>query len=160
MMRGFAILIIVGTIGGCVSLPPPLSPADLERVQTRIYEQPFDRVFTAVTEVLQDEGYPLKTVDSGSGFILTEVARPPKFRSVTMEAMTGMRVLARWDITVKKVDPQQIRVRARLFITTTYDPGNWREANAASDESHPGPEAAHYKPFFEKLEAKFGLPKP
>ena len=59
-------------LAGCVALPPPTTPLEIQSVQTREYEQSKQVVFASVMSVFQDLGYIVNSADLATGFITTE----------------------------------------------------------------------------------------
>lgn len=57
---------------GCVALPPPPTPLQIQSVQTRDYDQSRQVVFASVMSVFQDLGYIVNSADLATGFITTE----------------------------------------------------------------------------------------
>jgi len=144
-MRVLALLIIAGMLAGCQTAPRPLPPDELNRIQTRTFNEPFDRVFSAVLETLRDANYPIAVSDPQSGLIMTDDVLPEGHPIAETEAA----VRSKWSVMVTRTGDNRTTVRARWFYAIR---GaillRFREAD------QPESEAAHYKPFFEKLESK------
>ena len=71
------ILTAVGlTLTGCVVQPqkPPMTPLEIQSIQTREFESPKKIVFASVVSVFQDLGYTIKGADLNTGFINAESA--------------------------------------------------------------------------------------
>jgi len=110
-MRVFAILIIAGMIAGCQTTPPPLPPDELNRIETRTFNEPFDRVFSAVLETLRDANYPIAVADPQSGLITTDDVLPEGHPIA--ETKAGVR--SKWSVRVTRTGKNQTTVRARWF---------------------------------------------
>lgn len=71
------ILTAVGfTLAGCVvqQQKPPMTPLEIQSIQTREFESPKKIVFASVVSVFQDLGYTIKNADLNTGFINAESA--------------------------------------------------------------------------------------
>lgn len=64
---GFCVL-----LAGCVAMPAPPTPLQIQSVQTREYEESKQVVFASVMSVFQDLGYIVNSADLATGFITTE----------------------------------------------------------------------------------------
>ncbi len=75
-MKGIklAILAVLFTLLGCATAPTPLTPLEIQSLQTREYEHSKDVVFPSVMSVFQDLGYTVKSADKATGFIAAESA--------------------------------------------------------------------------------------
>ena len=68
---------IVLTLTGCAGQQPqkpPMTPLEIQSLQTREYEAPQKTVFASVVSVFQDLGYTIKGADLNTGFINAESA--------------------------------------------------------------------------------------
>ncbi len=72
------ILTAVGlTLTGCAvqqQQKPPMTPLEIQSIQTREFESPKKIVFASVVSVFQDLGYTIKGADLNTGFINAESA--------------------------------------------------------------------------------------
>ncbi len=65
------------TMTGCVGpqqQKPPMTPLEIQSLQTREFESPKKIVFASVVSVFQDLGYTIKNADLTTGFINAESA--------------------------------------------------------------------------------------
>jgi hypothetical protein len=64
------------SLAGCVvqQQKPPMTPLEIQSIQTREFESPKKIVFASVVSVLQDLGYTIKGADLNTGFINAESA--------------------------------------------------------------------------------------
>ena len=64
------------TFAGCAvqQQKPPMTPLEIQSIQTREFESPKKIVFASVVSVFQDLGYTLKNADLNTGFINAESA--------------------------------------------------------------------------------------
>ena len=64
------------TLAGCVvqQQKPPMTPLEIQSIQTREFESPKKIVFASVVSVFQDLGYTIKNADLNTGFINAESA--------------------------------------------------------------------------------------
>ncbi len=65
------------TLSGCVGpqqQKPPMTPLEIQSLQTREFESPKKIVFASVVSVFQDLGYTIKNADLTTGFINAESA--------------------------------------------------------------------------------------
>ena len=64
------------TLTGCVvqQQKPPMTPLEIQSLQTREYESSKKIVFASVISVFQDLGYTIKSADHDTGFINAESA--------------------------------------------------------------------------------------
>ena len=72
MTRPLAGLAACALVAGCVAMPPPPTPLQIQSVQTREYEEGKQVVFASVMSVFQDLGYIVNSADLATGFITTE----------------------------------------------------------------------------------------
>ncbi len=74
----WVVLIVTAfTVTGCVGpqqQKPPMTPLEIQSLQTREYESPKKIVFASVVSVFQDLGYTIKNADLNTGFINAESA--------------------------------------------------------------------------------------
>ncbi len=74
----WAVLIVAAfAVTGCVApqqQKPPMTPLEIQSLQTREYEAPKKIVFASVVSVFQDLGYTIKGADLTTGFINAESA--------------------------------------------------------------------------------------
>ena len=61
-------------LAGCVAKPAPLTPLEIQSMQTREFEQDKSIVFASIMSVFQDLGYTIKSADKDTGFITAESA--------------------------------------------------------------------------------------
>ena len=92
-------------LAGCVALPPPPTPLQIQTVQTREYEESKQVVFASVMSVFQDLGYIVNSADIVTGFITTE------------GLVTGETVIFDWLIDTSHVS----QTRATAFIEEVHD---------------------------------------
>ena len=71
------------TLTGCVvpQRKPPMTPLEIQSIQTREYEAPPKITFASVVSVFQDLGYTIKGANLNTGFINAE--------SATQNSMSG-----------------------------------------------------------------------
>lgn len=71
---GLAFLLTLSA--GCTFTPPPppLTPLEIQSLQTREFPQGKDVVFSSVVSVFQDLGYLIKSADKDTGFISADGA--------------------------------------------------------------------------------------
>jgi len=87
------IIIIIACLGlaSCTassSKKPILSGLELQQLQTREFEAPYEMTFKSVMSVLQDAGYILENADLGTGFI---TGKAPSNTKLTYNIWTGFR---------------------------------------------------------------------
>ncbi len=63
-------------VGGCAA-KPPLSPTQMEALQTREVEAGADRAFAAATNAVLDAGYRLRMSDADAGILAAELRQDP-----------------------------------------------------------------------------------
>lgn len=68
-LTGIAVCVV---FAGCVQMPPPPTPLQIQSVQTREYEESKQVVFASVMSVFQDLGYIVNSADLATGFITSE----------------------------------------------------------------------------------------
>ena len=74
---GVVLIVTAFTVTGCVGpqqQKPPMTPLEIQSLQTREYEAPKKIAFASVVSVFQDLGYTIKNADLNTGFINAESA--------------------------------------------------------------------------------------
>ncbi|MYG40542.1 MAG: hypothetical protein F4201_07000 [Nitrospira sp. SB0677_bin_15] len=90
----WVVLIVTAfTISGCVGpqqQKPPMTPLEIQSIQTREYEAPKKITFASVVSVFQDLGYTIKNADLNTGFINAESASQSTFIGPEAEIFIGV----------------------------------------------------------------------
>lgn len=90
----WVVLIVTAfTISGCVApqqQKPPMTPLEIQSIQTREYEAPKKITFASVVSVFQDLGYTIKNADLNTGFINAESASQSTFIGPEAEIFIGV----------------------------------------------------------------------
>ena len=105
------------TLTGCAVQPqkPPMTPLEIQSLQTREYESPKKIVFASVVSVFQDLGYTIKGADLKTGFINAESATQ---HDAALQILLG---LSQMEQTAATAFIEEIgdRTRVRLNFVTT-----------------------------------------
>jgi len=134
-------------LAGCVALPPPATPLQIQSVQTREYEQGKQVVFAGVMSVFQDLGYIVNSADLATGFITTE------------GLATGETGILEWLLNTSQVT----QTRATAFIEEVNDKTRvrlnfvetWRESRdqgQSTRRDRPILDAEVYENAFDRIE--------
>ncbi|MYH03205.1 MAG: hypothetical protein F4142_11740 [Nitrospira sp. SB0675_bin_23] len=90
----WVVLIVTAfTVSGCVGpqqQKPPMTPLEIQSIQTREYEAPKKITFASVVSVFQDLGYTIKNADLNTGFINAESASQNTFIGPEAEIFIGV----------------------------------------------------------------------
>ena len=80
------------TLPGCAvpQQKPPMTPLEIQSIQTRNYDAPKKTVFASVMSVFQDLGYTIKGANLDTGFINAESATQNATSGVARETDRGM----------------------------------------------------------------------
>lgn len=87
------LIVTAFTVTGCVGpqqQKPPMTPLEIQSIQTREYEAPKKIVFASVVSVFQDLGYTIKNADLNTGFINAESASQNAFIGPEAEIFIGV----------------------------------------------------------------------
>lgn len=135
---------LTGCAGG--QQKPPMTPLEIQSIQTREFESSKKIVFASVISVFQDLGYTIKSADNDTGLINAEstTQQDPNWR-----LFAGV-ILMEQTVATAFVEEIRDRTRVRLnFVTTTQSSSaygqNSREDVAILD-------ATVYTNAFERIE--------
>lgn len=117
------------TFAGCAvqQQKPPMTPLEIQSIQTREFESPKKIVFASVVSVFQDLGYTIKNADLITGFINAESAAQDATSGAevfvgVLGVMGGQNAMTqRVEQTVATAFIEEIGNRARVrlnFVTT------------------------------------------
>ena len=132
---------------GCVTLPPPATPLQIQSVQTREYEQSKQVVFASVMSVFQDLGYIVNSADLATGFITTEGLAVGEIGILDWLLNTSQVSQTRATAFIEEVDD---KTRVRLNFVET-----WRESRGDGQNTRrdrPILEAEVYENAFDRIE--------
>lgn len=128
--------------------PPPMTPMELQALQSREFKSPKDQVFSSVMSVFQDMGYQVSSADMASGFITGVSANTNK--TGFFEALAGMRSSGGSRVTAFVEQMPSGYTRARInFMNTKNTSGNW---GSSSSKDTPVLDAKTYQIAFERVE--------
>jgi len=158
----WVVLIVTAfTVTGCVApqqQKPPMTPLEIQSLQTREYESPKKIVFASVVSVFQDLGYTIKGADLTTGFINAESAAQDGTSGAdifigVLGAMGGQNTMTeRVEQTVATAFLEEIgdRTRVRLNFVTTRQSSSAQGQNSRQDT--PILDVRIYTNAFERIE--------
>jgi hypothetical protein len=99
--------------------PPPLTPMELQALQSKEFETSKDNLFNAVMTVVQDLGYQVQSADLQTGFITAASAAEQKTN--IWEALGGASSSAITKMTafVQNMPNKMARVRLNFLVSKT-----------------------------------------
>lgn len=160
----WVVLIVTAfTVPGCVApqqQKPPMTPLEIQSLQTREYESPKKIVFASVVSVFQDLGYTIKNADLNTGFINAESATQnaiigPEaeiFVEVLGGVLGGQPTTQTIEQTIATAFLEEIgdRARVRLNFVTTRQSSSAQGQNSRRDT--PILDVRIYTNAFERIE--------
>ena len=125
--------------------PPPLTPLEIQALQSRQYEQPKEIVFASVISVFQDVGYTIKSADKDTGFINAESASTSSYDwlNIIYSASTVATAF------IEQLNPTTSQLRLN-FVNQTQTPGGIYGEVLHDDK--PLLDAETYQKVFERVE--------
>ncbi len=102
-------------VTGCVVQPPPMTPLEIQSLQTREYESSKKIVFPSVVSVFQDLGYTIKGADLNTGFINAESTTK---QDQALQILLGVSQMEQTAATAF-IEEIGTRTRVRLNFVTT-----------------------------------------
>lgn len=145
--RPLAGLAACALVAGCVAMPPPPTPLQIQSVQTREYEEDKQVVFASVMSVFQDLGYIVNSADLATGFITTEGLATGEIGILEWLLNTSQVSQTRATAFIEEVED---KTRVRLNFVQT-----WQESRGdgqASRRDRPILEAEVYENAFDRIE--------
>ncbi len=127
---------------------PPLTPMEMQALQSREYQTGKDQVFPAVVSVFQDLGYQISAADVTSGFITAGSAN--KNKTGFFEAMAGMRSSGASRVTAFIETMPSGLTRVRLNFMNTKNSSSMYGASSSNDKALLDPKT--YQVAFEHIE--------
>ncbi len=103
------------TLTGCAVQPPPMTPLEIQSLQTREYESSKKIVFPSVISVFQDLGYTIKGADLNTGFINAESTTK---HDQALQILLGLSQMEQTAATAF-IEEIGARTRVRLNFVTT-----------------------------------------
>jgi predicted component of type VI protein secretion system len=127
--------------------PPPLTPMELQALQSREYKTSKDQVFSSVVSVFQDMGYQIGGADVTSGFINATSAN--KNKTGFFEAMAGVTASGASRVTAFVETMPSGLTRVRLNFMNTKNSSS-RFGSSSNDKPILDPKT--YQVAFEHIE--------
>ena len=134
-------------LAGCVALPPPATPLQVQSVQTREYEESKQVVFASVMSVFQDLGYIVNSADLATGFITTEGLATAE--TGVLEWLLNISQVSQTRATafIEEVDD---KTRIRLNFVETWQES--RDQGQSTRRDRPILDAEVYENAFDRIE--------
>lgn len=112
------LLSMLVVVGGCQhTAPPPLTPLELQALQTREFEATKRSVFGAVMTVFQDLGYVIESADLDTGFITAEGPTTDSGNFWTGAADTSVSETAKATAFIEERSAAVSRVRLNFIVS-------------------------------------------
>ncbi|MCF7889753.1 outer membrane protein assembly factor BamC [Candidatus Bipolaricaulota bacterium] len=110
-------VLVVGLIFGAISAVSP-SKAERRAWQTETFSASKQKIIQASVQYLQNQGYPIATINENAGFVSTDYASSEQLHGIAtgmlMEALTGEKRF-KATITVNPISGGQNRVTVKLI---------------------------------------------
>lgn len=115
----FILLLAVATLPGSAEAKktPPLTPLELQALQSREFETSKENLFGAVMTVIQDLGYQVQSADLQTGFVTATSATQNK--TSVWEALGGVSSSGSTKITAFIMSLPNSRTKVRLNFLST-----------------------------------------
>ncbi len=145
----------------CVLTPPtpPLTPLEVQSLQTREFEATKQIVFASVMSVFQDLGYIIQSADITTGFITAQSAAKSNsgFHSLSNVALTNVTTVSQTSATAF-VEEIANRTRVRLNFVNV----NMRSFEQGQSDRNDTPilSAMTYQNAFERIENEIFVRNP
>lgn len=110
-------------------IDPPISPVELEAIQTREYEADFKQAFAATVGAFQSYGYSIESADKDTGLVIAKTTS-----DATINYMTGLTRVEYDKATafLEQVAPGRVKVRVSIVkhvsAKSAYGGGGEKEA--------------------------------
>jgi hypothetical protein len=140
----FTLCLTAGLFSGCISFfEPPMTPLQLQNLQSREYSEPKEVVFQSIISVFQDLGYTVTNANLQTGLISAESAAnswsPLDIKEVRQTKATAF---------VEKIGN---RTRARLSFVKVNKRSS--KLGQTSRQDYPIHNARTYQNAFERIES-------
>lgn len=139
---------ITGASPAYAKKQPPLTPMELQALQSREFKAPKDQVFSSLISVFQDMGYQIAGADMTSGFITAGSAT--KNKTGFFEALGGMQSSGATKATAFIEHMPSGYTRARLNFMNTKNSSSLYGRSSSNDK--PILDAKTYQVAFERIE--------
>jgi hypothetical protein len=109
LLFGLTSLFILGGVSGQLAWSGQMtwSAQDRERFTTRVYQADYDKVFNAVVNTCEYNGYPVMVINKESGIVATDYK--------SSGAILGGRAKIRLDFHITKTDGDFTKVRLNIY---------------------------------------------
>ena len=144
---------------GCVlqlEIPPPLTPLQIQSIQTREFNTTVDTAFSSVIAAMQNQRYQIKTADKQSGFIAADRSTDDDSFADFLKAQNNVNsATTRTDrITAYIESLPNSRILVRLNIFKSYT-SSARGVTSSNDKSILDP--VRYQKIFEQIASELFL---
>lgn len=144
----FALLVISSGSVEAKKRQVPLTPMELQAIQSKEFESTKEDAFSAVMTVFQDLGYQIESADLATGFITS--SSPTQNKTGFLEAWSGMQSSGNTKATafVQRMPSKLIKIRLNFLNTRVTSSAYGR----SGQEDKPILTAAPYMAAWEKID--------